>query len=159
MSESRRRSARRCTFTRPPRCAEGVGAAIEQVAEDVVGNVEKGGKAALGAARKTLGYPRVSSLRSRFRRAGSCVNDPPSGRTWILEEVANGSAPEPVPLTLPAVLRGIVDQVTTLAERSQVGPRIVAGIVVDVSASEHDLGRLDSRECEIAGQRYSSPSM
>lgn len=34
---------------------EGVDAAIEQVAEDVVGKVKEGGKAALGAARKTLG--------------------------------------------------------------------------------------------------------
>ncbi|MBB3692056.1 MucR family transcriptional regulator [Sphingomonas sp. BK580] len=55
-SEGRRALAKQIGLGRKAATAvEGVGAAIEQVAEDVVGNVEKGGKAALGAARKTLG--------------------------------------------------------------------------------------------------------
>ncbi|MBB3694823.1 MucR family transcriptional regulator [Sphingomonas sp. BK580] len=55
-SEGRRALAKQIGLGRKAAsAAESVGAAIEQVAEDVVGNVEKGGKAALGAARKTLG--------------------------------------------------------------------------------------------------------
>jgi hypothetical protein len=48
------------------------------------------------------------------------------------------------------VLRRVVEQVTALAERSKVAADIVAGIVVEMSASQHDLGRSNRREGEIA---------
>ncbi|MBB3475372.1 MucR family transcriptional regulator [Sphingomonas sp. BK345] len=55
-SERRRSHANQIGLGRKAAAAvEGVGAAIEQVAEEVVGNVEEGGRAALAAARKTLG--------------------------------------------------------------------------------------------------------
>jgi predicted transcriptional regulator len=55
-SERRRSHAKQIGLGRKAATAvESVGAAIEQVAEEVVIKAEKGGKAALGAARKTLG--------------------------------------------------------------------------------------------------------
>ena len=55
-SERRRSHAKQIGLGRKAATAvESVGAAIEQVAEEVVSKPEKGGKAALGAARKTLG--------------------------------------------------------------------------------------------------------
>ncbi|MFK3891289.1 hypothetical protein [Sphingomonas sp. NPDC079357] len=66
--------------------------------------------------------------------------DAPPGQSGILEEIADGSLPEPVPPTLPAMLRRVVEEVATLTERSEVGARIVAGIMVEMRTSEHDLG-------------------
>lgn len=55
-SERRRSHAKQIGLGRKAAAAvEGVGGAIEQVAEDFVGEAEKGNRAALGAARKTLG--------------------------------------------------------------------------------------------------------
>jgi hypothetical protein len=57
------------------------------------------------------------------------------------------------------VLRRVVEQVTALAERSEVAAGIVAGIVVEVGASEHDLGRSHRREREIVRPRYAFTPM
>ncbi len=55
-SEGRRAIAKQLGLGRKAIAAvEGVGGAIEDVAEEVVSKAEKAGKAALGAARKTLG--------------------------------------------------------------------------------------------------------
>ncbi|MBB3349916.1 putative transcriptional regulator [Sphingomonas sp. BK069] len=55
-SERRRSHAKQIGLGRKAATAvESAGAALEQVAEEVVGKAEKGGRAALGAARKTLG--------------------------------------------------------------------------------------------------------
>jgi hypothetical protein len=66
--------------------------------------------------------------------------------TRILVEVAQGTEAKYVPPPPPTVLGRVVDDVATLAERAKVGRRAVTGIVIEVGAGEHDIGRPHCRE-------------
>lgn len=69
---------------------------------------------------------------------------------WILVQVAQRTQTKDVPPALPAMLGCIVDHVASLTESFQIGRSAVAGIVVEVSASENNIGYSDSGEGEAA---------
>ncbi|WP_156455667.1 hypothetical protein, partial [Sphingomonas sp. CCH18-H6] len=54
------------------------------------------------------------------------------------EQVADRAHPEGVEPAAPAMLAGVVAHVASLAERGEVAQPVVAGIVVQVRAGEHD---------------------
>lgn len=64
----------------------------------------------------------------------------------ILEQVAYRPPVEDMPPALPAMLGRIVEHVTSLTQRGQVRRRVVARIMVEMRAGEHDKGRPHARE-------------
>lgn len=67
------------------------------------------------------------------RQAGRQAGDRRSG-----EQVADRAHPEGVAPAAPAMLASVVAHMAPLAERSEVARSVVAGIVVQVRAGEHD---------------------
>jgi len=78
---------------------------------------------------------------------------PLAGDAGILVQIPQRSQPEGIPPALPAMLGRIVDHVAALAERLQVRRRAVARVMIEVRASQDDVGHPDPRQCEAALHR------
>jgi len=81
----------------------------------------------------------------------------PARHPGILVQVPDRAQPKPAPPALPAMFGRVVEHVAALAQRGEVGGIVVAGIVVEMRAGQHNKGRAHRRQPARAANRDAPP--